>query len=346
MNTYFKFLVIAISALVIISCSSDDDNPQPVIPDGDYFNGVLILNEGGSAGGSVSFLGADQQEVVNDIFADANDGERPGLFLQSIFFDDEKAHIISNGSNIISVVNRYTFELLGTVDSGLSVPRYGTVLNGKAYVTNLAEFNTDQDDYVAIVDLETLEIEETVIVGGAAEYIVSSGGEIYIQNASFGNGNTISKLNPMSNTITETLEVGEGLNSMQIYNQKLYALDSEGVKQIDLATFTVETEINKPEALASVSNLRIENDQLFYTSGTAAFTTSISSSELSSEAIFDYGSDSPFGSFYGFEVNEGQVYVGDAADFASNGSVFIYSLEGQLVKEFSVGLAPNSFYFQ
>jgi len=118
MNTYFKFLVIAISALVIISCSSDDDNPQPVIPDGDYFNGVLILNEGGSAGGSVSFLGADQQEVVNDIFADANDGEGPGLFLQSIFFDDEKAYIISNGSNIISVVNRYTFELLGTVDSG------------------------------------------------------------------------------------------------------------------------------------------------------------------------------------------------------------------------------------
>jgi len=45
-------------------------------------------------------------------------------------------------------------------------------------------------------------------------------------------------------------------------------------------------------------------------------------------------------------VNEGQIYVGDAADFASNGSVFIYSLEGQLVKEFNVGLAPNSFYFQ
>jgi len=346
MNTYFKFLVIAISAFAIISCSSDDDNPQPVIPDGDYFNGVLILNEGGSAGGSVSFLGADQQEVVNDIFAEANDGQGPGLFLQSIFFDDEKAYIISNGSDLISVVNRYTFELLGTVDSGLSVPRYGTVLNGKAYVTNLVEFSTDQDDYVAVIDLETLEIEETVIVGGAAEYIVSIFGDIYIQNASFGNGNTISKLNPISNTITETLQVGDGLNSIQVYNQKLYALDSEGVKRIDLGTFTVETEINKPEALTSVSNLRIENDQFYYTSGTAAFTTSISSSELSSEAIFDYGSDSAFGSFYGFEVNEGQIYVGDAADFASNGSVFIYSLEGQLVKEFNVGLAPNSFYFQ
>lgn len=346
MNTYFKFLVIVISAFAIISCSSDDDNPLPVIPEGDYFDGVLILNEGGSAGGSVSFLGTDQQEVMNDIFADANDGQGPGLFLQSIFFDDERAYIISNGSNIISVVNRYTFELIGTVGSGLSVPRYGTVLNGKAYVTNLAEFDTDQDDYVAVIDLETLEIEETVIVGGATEYIVSIFGDIYIQNASFGNGNTISKLNPISNTITKTLQVGEGLNSMQAYNQELYVLDSEGVKRIDLGTFTVETEINKPEVLTSVSNLKIENDQLYYTSGTAAFTTSISSTELSSEAIFDYGSDSAFGAFYGFEVNEGQIYVGDAGGFTSDGTVFIYSSEGQLVKEFNVGLAPNSFYFQ
>jgi len=346
MNTYFKFLVIAISAFAIISCSSDDDNPQPVIPEGDYFNGVLILNEGGSAGGSVSFLSSDQQELVNDIFAEANDGQGPGVYLQSIFFDDEKAYIISNGSNLISVVNRYTFELLGTVDSGLSVPRYGTVLNGKAYVTNIAEFSTDQDDYVAVIDLETLEIEETVIVGGAAEYIVNTSGEIYIQTAAFGSGNTISKLNPVSNTITDTLKVGEGLNSMRLYNQKLYALDSEGVKRIDLGTFTVETEINKPEDLTSASNLRIENDQLYYTSGTAAFTTSILSSELSSEAIFDYGSDSSFGAFYGFEVNEGQIYVGDAGDFSSNGSVFVYSTEGQLVSEFSVGIAPNSFYFQ
>lgn len=350
MNTYFKFLVIAISALVIISCSSDDDNPQPVIPDGDYFNGVLILNEGGSAGGSVSFLGADQQEVVNDIFADANDGERPGLFLQSIFFDDDKAYIIAGGSNLISVVNRYTFELIGKIDLDLQNPRYGVAFNGKAYVTNSGEFESDpndpKDDFVAVIDLETLNVDVTILVGLIAERIVESNGQIFIQNASFGNGNTISKLNPMSNTITETLEVGEGLNSMRAYNQKLYTLDSEGVKQIDLATFTVETEIHKPEALSSLSNLRIENDQLYYTSGTAAFTMSISSTELSSEAIFDYGSQSVFGSFYGFEVNEGQVYVGDAADFASNGSVFIYSLEGQLVKEFSVGLAPNSFYFQ
>ncbi|AFU67212.1 cell surface protein, putative [Psychroflexus torquis ATCC 700755] len=350
MNTYFKFLVIAISAFAIISCSSDDDNPQPVIPDGDYFNGVLILNEGGSAGGSVSFLGTDQQEVMNDIFADANDGQGPGLFLQSIFFDSEKAYIIAGGSDLISVVNRYTFELIEEIDLDLQNPRYGVAFDGKAYVTNSGEFESDpndpKDDFVAVIDLETLNVDITIPVGLIAERIVESNGQIFIQNGSFGSGNTISKLNPMSNTITETLEVGEGINSIQVYNQKLYALDSEGVKQIDLATFSVETEINKPDALTSVSNLRIENDQFYYTSGTAAYTTSISSTELSSEVIFDYGSDSSFGAFRGFEVNEGQIYVGDAGDFTSNGFVFIYSLEGQLVKEFSVGISPNSFYFQ
>jgi hypothetical protein len=350
MNTYFKFLVIAISALVIISCSSDDDNPQPVIPDGDYFNGTLVLNEGGFNGGSsISFISSDLDSIQTSIYENIN-SENVGTFPQSIFFDDDKAYIIAGGSNLISVVNRYTFELIGKIDLDLQNPRYGVAFNGKAYVTNSGEFESDpndpKDDFVAVIDLETLNVDVTIPVGLIAERIVESNGQIFIQNGSFGSGNTISKLNPMSNTITETLQVGEGINSIQVYNQELYVLDSEGVKQIDLATFTVETEINKPEALTSVSNLRIENDQLYYTSGTAAFSTSISSSELSSEAIFDYGSDSVFGSFYGFEVNEGQIYVGDAGGFTSNGSLFIYSSEGQFVKEFTVGLAPNSFYFQ
>ena len=131
MNKY-STVFLALFLLMTLSCSSDDDSPGQVIPDGDFANGTLILNEGTSAGGSVSFLSQDLQEIDNSIFEDVNAGEGLGLFLQSIFFDDDKAFIISNGSNIITVVNRYTFELIGTIDSDLSVPRYGTVHNGKA----------------------------------------------------------------------------------------------------------------------------------------------------------------------------------------------------------------------
>ncbi|MBZ9786315.1 cell surface protein [Psychroflexus sp. CAK57W] len=344
MNTYSKLFLLVLSVF-LISCSDDDDN-LPVIPDGDYFDGTLILNEGGSAGGSVSFLSSDLQQLSNSIFEEVNPNTGLGLFLQSIFFDDDKAFIIANGSNLITVVNRYTFELIGTVDSGLNVPRYGTVHNGKAYVTNLAAFDSDQDDFIAIIDIETLEVEETVVVGAVAEHIVSFNDDLFIQNAAFGFGNQISKFNIASSSITETLQVSSGLNSMQVYNQSLYTLDSEGVKVINPSTFTVENQIAKPESLESVNNLRVENDQFYYTSGTAAYTSPTSATELFSEFIFDYGSTSTFGSFYGFEVNDDRIYVGDAGDFASNGSVFVYSITGELLTEKAVGIAPNSFYFQ
>lgn len=344
MNTISKLALLFIS-IFIISCS-DDDNSAPVIPEGDFFNGTLILNEGGSGGGSVSFLDSGVLELQNSIFEEINEGERPGLFLQSIFFDDDKAYIIANGSNLISVVNRYTFELMGTVDSGLSVPRYGAVHNGKAYVTNQADFTTNQDDFIAVIDLETLEVEQSITIGLVVEHIVESGGQIFIQNAAYGSGNQISKLDPSTNLISETIDVDTKLNSLEIYNNKLYALDSVGVKVINPETFSIETEIDKPESSESFSNLRIENDKLYYTLGTAAYSSSISASALSSDVIFDYGSDSEFGSFYGFDVDNDQVYVADAGDFASNGTVFIYSISGELIADFEVGLAPNSFYFQ
>ena len=345
MNKFSRLLLLLVSILAI-SCSNDDDANVPILPEGDYFNGVLILNEGSSAGGSVSFVSSDFQEVENSIFASANDGEGPGLYLQSIFFDGDRAFIISNGSNKISVVNRFTFELIETIDTDLRVPRYGTVLNGKAYVTNLDAFDTDQDDYVAVINLETLEVEETVIVGATAEHIVNANGKIYIQNAAFGSGNRISVFDPLTNEVNDVIQIDEGLNSLKAFNNRIFALDADSVWIINTIDNSIETVIARPETLASVNNLRIDSGQLYYTSGTAAYTSSISDSELSSEPLFDYGSESAFGAFYGFEVYQGTILVGDAGDFASDGTVYVYSNSGELLTDFNVGIAPNSFYFQ
>jgi len=344
MNNISKLALLFIS-IFIISCS-DDDTSGPVIPDGDFFDGTLILNEGGSAGGSVSFLNSDLDSITNNIF-ETNNGVETGLFLQSIFFEDDRAYIISNGSNLISVVNRFTFELVGTVESDLSVPRYGTVHNGKAYVTNQGDFTTTEDDFVAVIDLESLEVEETVVIGNVVEHIVETGDQLYIQNAAFGVGDKITKFDPVTNTVVSTLEVGAELNSLQEKEDLIYTLDTEGLKVIDPVAFTISRSVAIPQNLNSISNLRIEDDQLYYTSGTAAYSSQISATTLSSEPIFDYGSNSQFGTFYGFDVNEGNIFVGDAGDFRSNGSILIYSTSGDLIQELTVGdIGPNSFYFQ
>ncbi len=342
MTQFYKLLLSAFAISILIACNGDDDVQAPR---GAYENGTIILNEGGSAGGSVSFLNEERTELATDIFANVNDLPGAGLFLQSIFFDDDRAFIISNGSNVINVVDRFTFELLGTVDSQLSVPRYGVVFNGKAYVTNQADFMTDQDDFVAVIDLDTYTVDQTVTIGGTGERIVAAAGSLFVQNAAFGFGNALRKLDPATNTFSAPLTVGSGLNSLQVLSDELYALDSEGVKVIDPQSFTVSRTI--AAGSLAPSNLRISNNQLYYTAGTAAYRSSIAATTLSDSPIFDYGSSSQFGAFYGFDVNGDEIYVGDAGDFTSDGRIFIYSLDGSLLYEDTTGdVAPNSFYFQ
>ena len=80
------------------------------------------------------------------------------------------------------------FELVGKIDSRLEGPRYGVAVDGKAYDTNQAAWGTNEDDYLVVIDVATLTVEETVIVNAVAEEIREGTGLLYIQNAAFGTG--------------------------------------------------------------------------------------------------------------------------------------------------------------
>lgn len=339
-----KFFTLLLLSIFIVSCSDDDDSIDEVLPEGDYQNGFFVLNEG-SPVGSVSFMSADLQNLSNSIYENTNDAQL-GSYLQSIFFEDDRAYIISNGSNIITVVNRYTFELIDTIDSDLNVPMFGTTHNGKAYVVNIADFSTGADDYLAVIDLETLEVETTVEIGNFAEEIYEDNGMIYVQNTNYGDGNSVSKFDPNSNTFVQTLEVGEGLNSTDVDNGKLYAATADGLKIVDLNSFSVESTWTLPTTFSTIQNVTVEDNSVFYTSGTSVYSTDLGAEDLSDEAILTYESNSDYGVFYGFDVEDNQIYIADAGGFTEAGTVLVYDVSGQLITDFTTDIGPNSFYFQ
>ncbi|WP_127844773.1 YncE family protein [Psychroflexus aestuariivivens] len=339
----FKFFTLLLLSIFIVSCS-DDDSIDDVSPEGDYQNGFFVLNEG-SPVGSVSFMSSDFQELSNSIYENKNDALL-GSYLQSIFFEDDRAYIISNGSNIITVVNRYTFELIDTIDSDLNIPMFGTTHNGKAYVVNIADFSTGADDYLAVIDLETLEVETTVEIGDFAEEIYEDNGMIYVQNTNYGIGNSVSKFDPNSNTFVQTLEVGEGLNSTDVENGKMFAATSEGLKIVDLNSFSIENTWELPNTLNSIQNVTVDDNAVFYTSGTSVYSTDLGAEDLSSEAILTYESNSDYGVFYGFKVEDSQIYIADAGAFTEAGTILVYDISGQLIADFTTDIGPNGFYFQ
>lgn len=342
------FFVALLSVFFLTSCSDDDtfdaiseDDPTLL-----HDNGFFVVNEGNSAGGSVTYISDDLETVEQRVFAAANpqDDLGLGMFLQSIFFHGDKAYIVSNSSNLITVVNRYTFELEGKIDEGLSLPRYGTVEDGKAYVTNMGSFEGGES-YVAVINLETLEVENTIPVEGSAEYILEENGQLYVQNAAFGSGNTISIIDPTSNTVTETITVAEGLNSFEIEDNILYTLSASEIQKVNLNTQEKTTLLTFPTNYGNVANLEIEDDHLYYTVENKVFSAAINATQPADTPLVEYTTTSSFGVMYGFVVEDEKIYIADGGDFASDSEVIVYTLNGSLIKKIPVGIAPNGFYF-
>lgn len=340
MKTTKLFLLGVFALFMLNSCSNDDDLPEDLGSQADYTNGTLVLNEGGT--GSVTWISDDLTQVEQEIYAAENAGDDLGQYTQSMFFNEQHAYIISNGSNLITVVDRTTFELVGKVESGLEVPMYGVIRNGKAYVTNIGSFDDTTDDYVAVINLETLEVEETIKVNDRAEYITEENGLLYIQNASFGFGNKVTVVDPSTNNIQSVLEVTEGLNSIEVEGNTLYALSSGKLEVIDLSTDQLIYEIVFESTGAQ--NLELEGESLYYTIGSSVYTVDVGATEPAQSPLIEYSSESDYGVMYGFEVEEGRIYIGDAGDFASNSFIEIYTTAGDLLERITVGIAPNNFY--
>lgn len=366
-NKYLIMLFLASS--LFTACDKDDDymiDPQPEQgqesgenEEDPYGKGVIVLNEGAQSSGTVSFLNSDLSAVENNIFETLNAGMDLGKFLQSMFFDDENAYIISNGSNLITVVNRYTFEYKDIINSGLDVPLYGITYNGKAYVSNVAGFSDVSDDYIAVINLETMAVEDTILPGNAISEIIEHDDLLYVEGASYGAGNSINVFDPASNSFVKKITTNDGLNSFAIDDNYIFALSSEApsedapeeanptteLEKIDLSTGEVVSEIIFPEDFTGAKYLDIEDGIIYFTSGTSVYSLEEDAEVAPEEPVLSYESSSAYGKMYGFEVENGYIYTSDGADFASAGSVSIYTTSGEPVSQFNVGVGPNSFYF-
>lgn len=336
-------LVLITTSILLVSCTDDDGTNTPV---GAYDHGVLIVNEGDGTAGSITFISNDRTTIQQDVFGAENQGDGLGGYVQSVFFDEEKAFIISNGSNKITIVNRYTFELVAKIETGLSVPRYGVVKNGKAYVTNLATFNSLTDDFVTVIDLSTFAVTSSIMMNAIADKITEANGKLYVANGAYGDGASLTVINPTTNTIETTIATGISPNSFEEENGILYVLCSDYVNpskllKIKLSTNEILSEITFPEALGNAQNLNIEDGKLYFTVNSAVYSEALSATSINATPLFTAAATT----LYGFAVEDDAIFVADAKDFTSDGKVFIYSTSGILENQFTVGLIPNGFYF-
>lgn len=351
MNTKKIALLFLSMTILFTSCSDDDmSTPEPL---GDYENGILVSHEGnfGMGNASVSYVSYDLMTVENNIYSGVNSSPL-GDTAQSMAFSGDFAYIVLNVSNTIEVVNRYTFESIATIDTGLNNPRYIAFSNGKGYVTNWGDGTVATDDYVAVIDLASHTLNaQTISVAEGPESIVANGNTVYVAHqGGFSQNNVISVINSSSDTVTTTLMVGDVPNSMQLDTAgnlwvlsggkplwtgdetagKLSKIDvsDNSITNIDFAT------TEHPKYLA------LDNGNLYYYMSGDVYKMGTTSSVLPTTA------DITGLNFYDMTINNSVLYGVDAGNFTDNGTLSAYDLSSNtLINSVTVNIIPGEVYF-
>ncbi|WP_298286255.1 DUF5074 domain-containing protein [uncultured Lutibacter sp.] len=348
-----KFLLsIFLLSVIFVSCTNDDDDVQE--PKGAYENGILISGEGGPSG-SIYYVSNDFSTTESLIYKKVNNNDL-GVYLQSMAFDNENAYIVVDNQNTITVVNRYTFEKVGEITTDLKKPRYMAIAGDKGYVTNWAEgaYGADvDDDYIAVVDLNTLQVTGTISVSIGIERIVETNGKLFVSHKG-GNGtnNIVSVIDIATENVTE-ITVHDLPDDLLIDNSGNLVVLCEGkaawsgnetpasIVKINTTTNSISSEIEfaagiHPSALVATSS------NLYYNIGSKVYEVSQSATTLPTSEFLD----SAVTTFYGMAVNNNELFVLDAKDYASESDVKVFDMASKVnTQTFSGPINGSKIYF-
>ncbi len=337
-----KNVFVSLSIVGLIFSCSDDDAPTAIVPSTSYEDGILITHEGQFSGGfgTVSYVSNDFTTVENNIFSNVNN-RTLGTVAQSMAINGDLAYIVINVSNQIEVVNKNTFESVATINTGLSNPRFMTISNGKGYVTNWGDFTPADDDYVAVIDLATNAVVSTISCSYLPEELIEINNKVYVATGVFDSGNKVDVINTTTDTLEQTITVGNSPNSLQLDSDgDLWVLSSENLVEIDTTTDLILQTIDFGGAFAFPSDLNFDNGSFYIYDSGSVFKMDEASNIIPTTPEFTNVN------FYDMRVRNGLLYGLDARDFASNGTLQVYDLTSNTeIQTFTLGVIPGGVYF-
>ena len=339
------FFLVAMA--MFASCSEDKFTEEEA---GAYARGFFITNEGPfqNGSGTVTFVG-DDGNVSQGVYRSVN-GEDLGNVVNSMHILQDKAFIVVNNSSRIVVADRNTMEKLAVIEGDdIHNPRHFIVSRGMGYVSNWGDPFDAGDDFIAVVDLNNYEVIKRIPVGEGPERMLSTPEGLYVVlQGGFGFNNQVALIDTSVNEVTKNIEVGEVPNSIQADDTgnvwvlcggvpAWTATETAGalvrINPGDMSTKAIEFGGTQHPGL-----LNVDRGQLYYHLDGKVYRMNPGSAELPTESI--EGLD---GYYYSMTVHNGELYGTEPGDFASEGSVKVFSLaSGELLSTIPAGIIPGS----
>lgn len=360
----FKKLL-PILALALAACSSDDPTTEPTVGTISGFEkGVYVLNEGnmGANKASLDFLDLKNDEFISDVYTRNNPeailslgdaGNDLKIFQQCLY-------AVINGSNKVEVMTATAARRLGqvNVDSPRSIAFDS---RGNAYVSSFVGPASDQPrGSVVRFDISTLQITGTLTVGVGPEEMVVVGDSLYVANSyNYDSGiydNTISIINLQSFEVVGAIEVAPNMHHLRLDSDGNMWVNSRG-NYADIMpalyrltrqgkTWTVE------KTQAECSNFAIAGNTIYMYSQTwdADWNATYTYSTLNTKTLAvgpSFISDAgAIKTPYAIAVSPaGDIYITDAKNYTSSGTLRRYTPEGTLRQMYTTGDLPGHIAF-
>ncbi len=332
---------------------------QSVVELGAKLEQLLIGNEGGfgSSNATISRYNPDTKKIEDGIFLGVN-GIGLGDVLQSLHYDRGQIYAVINNSAQIVLMDSKSFTQQGLVSlrEGAS-PRQLLILSSEvAYVTDL------YGDEIHLINPTTQQVLSTKIaVGDGPEYMVYHQESVFVGNYGFGQDSTVMVIDPVQHTVVDTLVVASGPGQITVdsngdlwvvctgyagdYDEQWNLIEGTHrpgglfriTKDAQSHQWQVSKELELKQAGIHLGYDPTENNLYLQSEGIKR--VDITEADITTQTIV---TDSYYSFFY--EPTRGHLYLADAKDYVSAGSVRVIDTETlQDLDEFSVGIIPSSF---
>lgn len=308
---------------------------------------VIVLNEGNffSANGSLDVFDITQDQVSNNVYP-AN------ATVQRAIFHDDQVYVVTNAPDRLDILNS-DLESEGTIDQGFDNPIDFAAVGTTGFVSNWGDINTafteNPDSYIAIVDLESLEVTDSVLLTQRPQNLLAYNDMVYI---ALEGGSAVSVLNPGDLSLTD-ITVASGPSELVLDGTgNIWSLCTSGaLVEINTGDMTAGAAIDGLTTSGFGEKMAIDGSGniIYFLGGTNdSFTglTTVYKVDLNTQQV-DPLIEGGF-ALYGIGVNpeSNEIYVGDSNAFQSTGTGFRYDATGSKLGEFATGIGPRGFLFR
>ena len=334
-------------------------------------SGIYLVNQGnqGSNKARLDFLNFHNGFYIRDVFTEYNPEVVKGLgdTGNDVQVYKGKVFVVVNGSHKVEIMDAYSMKRLAQVD----IPncRFIAFDGNCAYVTSYvakdAESLKTQKGALYCIDLDTYKVTGQVTVGYQPEQLVIMDGKAYVANSGgyvAGYDDTVSVVDLKSMKVEYDVKVAINLGLMLVDAEGTIWVSSQGnfsdvsstlnylVKKGD--KYELGGSVNVP-----VSSMALAGDKIYVIGTTYNPTTwkptttynivNAKTRKLESGSFITDGTESDITTAYTVTVNpgNGDIYVTDAKDYVSSGTLHCYTGSGKHKWSVRTGDIPDRIAF-